>query len=50
MVEKDGMVFFHLNPIALRTAKTLWSFGHSKCNRVKTSCKTAIFKISVKIL
>ena len=47
MVEKDGMVFFHLNPIAL---KTLWSFGHSKCNRVKTSCKTAIFKISVKSL
>ena len=23
------------NPIALRTAKTLWSFGHSECNRVK---------------
>ena len=22
------------NPIALRMAKTLWSFGHSKCNRV----------------
>ena len=26
---------FALNPIALRTAKTLWSFGHSECNRVK---------------
>ena len=25
------MVF---NPIALRTAKTLWSFGCSECNRV----------------
>ena len=24
-----------LNPTALRTAKTLWSFGHSECNRVK---------------
>ena len=24
-----------LNPIALRTAKTLWSFGHSECSRVK---------------
>ena len=23
----------HLNPIALRMAKTLWSFGHSECNR-----------------
>ena len=23
------------NPIALRMAKTLWSFGHSECNRVK---------------
>ena len=24
------------NPIALRTAKTLWSFGRSECNRVKS--------------
>ena len=23
-----------LNPIALRVAKTLWSFGHSECNGV----------------
>ena len=23
------------NPFALRTAKTLWSFDHSECNRVK---------------
>ena len=28
-----------LNPIALRTAKTLWSFGHSECNRVKLAPK-----------
>ena len=24
-----------VNPIALRRAKTLYSFGHSECNRVK---------------
>ena len=24
-----------VDPIALRTANTLWSFGHSECNRVK---------------
>ena len=30
--------FFCLfNPIALRMAKTLWSFGHSECKRVKMS-------------
>ena len=23
------------NPIALRRSKTLWSFGHSECSRVK---------------
>ena len=28
-------VLVHFNPIALRTAKTLWSFGRSECNRVK---------------
>ena len=27
----------YLNAIALRMAKTLWSFGHSECNRVKAS-------------
>ena len=25
-----------VNPIALRMAKTLWSFGHSECNRVNS--------------
>ena len=25
-----------LNPIALRMAKTQWSFGHSECNRDNT--------------
>ena len=24
-----------LNPFELRTAKTLWNFGHSECNRVR---------------
>ena len=24
----------YIKPIALRKAKTLWSFGHSECNRV----------------
>ena len=27
-------IFTIFNPIALRTAKTLWSFGHSECNRI----------------
>ena len=26
---------FEVNPIALRMAKTLWSFGCSECSRVK---------------
>ena len=26
---------FMINPIALRMAKPLWSFGRSECNRVK---------------
>ena len=31
---------FDINPIALRKAKTLWSFGHSECNRVKPERKS----------
>ena len=31
-------ITFLLNPIALRTAKILWNFGHSECNRVKDVC------------
>ena len=27
--------FADINPIALRTARTPWSFGRSECNRVK---------------
>ena len=27
-------VLIHLNPVALKTAKTPWSFGCSECNRV----------------
>ena len=30
-----GVPIHLFNPIALRMAKTLWSFGHSECNRVK---------------
>ena len=33
MAEKLVIIYF--NPTALRTAKTLWSFGRSECNRVK---------------
>ena len=29
-----------IKPIALRTAKTLWSFGRSECSRVKRSMVT----------
>ena len=32
-----------LNPIALRMAKTLWSFGHSECNWVKVYDYTSMF-------
>ena len=45
MAMKIKWIFFfspsdlYVNPIALRTAKTLWSFGHSECNRVKRKCK-----------
>ena len=28
------------NPIALRMAKTLWSFGHSECNSVHSECNS----------
>ena len=28
-----------INPIALRTPKILWSFGHSECNRVNIKAK-----------
>ena len=33
------------NPFALRTAKTLWSFGRSQCKRVKKS----LFSMKVEI-
>ena len=29
-----------LNPIALRMAKKLWSFGHSECKRVKLNASS----------
>ena len=30
------------NPIALRMAKTQWSFGHSECNRVKSQTLSSV--------
>ena len=36
MLQKCTVVHtLYFNPTALRTAKTLWSFGCSECNRVK---------------
>ena len=32
----------YLNPVALRTIKTLWSFGCSECNRVNINGNTII--------
>ena len=32
---KHGSVPLHVNPVTLRTAKTLWSFGRPDVNRVK---------------
>ena len=34
-----------VNPIAFRMAKTLWSFGHSECNRVKIPTKRGVHLI-----
>ena len=31
----SGHVLSSFNPIALRMAKTLWSFGRSECSRIK---------------
>ena len=32
---KALLIALCLNPIALRATRTLWRFGHFKCNRVK---------------
>ena len=34
-VEIIAFHYLNLNPIALRIARTLWSFVHFECNRVK---------------
>ena len=39
-----------VNPIALRMAKTLLSFGHSECNRVKEGCNGIFFSFSRNLL
>ena len=33
----------NINPIALRTVETLWSFGRSECNRVKQCTQQAVY-------
>ena len=48
----NDLLYLHLNPIALRTAKTVWSFGRSECNRVtytfiSSTHKTAKMKVNV---
>ena len=35
------------NPIALRMAKTLWSFGHFECNRVKSFDHSECNKVNI---
>ena len=43
LLVEDSLILLHserpklheIDPIALKMAKTLWSFGHSECNRVK---------------
>ena len=39
-----------INPIALRMAKTLLSFGHSECNRVKNPLVPAKHIVESKII
>ena len=46
-------IFTHFNPIALRMAKTPYSFGHSECNRIKISIKLSSvsnFQLSTYVL
>ena len=37
VVKWSQHMFYTINPIALRRAKTPWSFGPSECNRVKVN-------------
>ena len=41
------VVYLELNPIALRMAKTLWSFGRTECKRVKYQSTLDISKCPV---
>ena len=38
------------NPVALRTTKTPWNFGHSECNRVNNRAKRFLKKLSHLVL
>ena len=40
----EGELYAPFNPIALRMAKTLWSFGHSESNRVKEAAVREVEK------
>ena len=44
--ENISSLSMHLNSIALRMAKTLWSFGHSECSRVKNVEQIAFLKLT----
>ena len=46
MFELDRSV---INPIALRMAKTLWSFGRSECNRVNSKLHIELPKVEVNV-
>ena len=38
-----------VNPVALGMAKTLWSFGHSECNRIKGKNLVLAREVKVKM-
>ena len=42
------LIKMKFNPIALRRAKTLWSFGRSECSRVKVLEYSSIFSVIYK--
>ena len=47
LAEKHGAVLIHLNPIALRKAKTVYNFGLPECNRVKFFLVKCTYKINI---
>ena len=45
----NAIILDWFNPIALRSAKTLWSFGRSVCNRVKNYSSGENFGLTAKL-